>query len=312
MEILVVTKKTMVSTNPKMNKERGKKRWEILKTALSENVLSPQASTFSGFQGYSLFTVQKYEKYEEEQHDYFLYEFEGQRFLVRQRKLGNTFLSKEELFCSDNTGNIRIWPSEEVLGYFMLENSPLIKNSKTVIELGAGMSGIGAMCVALINPSCNVWITDGNTNCVRNLQKIVEVNKQEGFLDMGTNIQVCELLWQNLEQIESLKFFFDLVIIADCLFKEEFHESLINLLDFIVASEGMCIILAPSRGGSKNRFLNKIKEGKQFIFTQEMRFDERLWEKHSMLLEEMEKHSYEPMNHYPSLIKLSRNANKFQ
>ena len=55
----------------------------------------------------------------------------------------------------DNTGNTRTWPSEELLAFYLLENSEILKSLKvsdqkiSVCELGAGMSGLAGFSVAL-------------------------------------------------------------------------------------------------------------------------------------------------------------------
>ena len=49
-------------------------------------------------------------------------------------------LKLQDLTGFNNTGNICVWPSEEVLAGYCLENRHLFKG-KNVLELGAGMTG---------------------------------------------------------------------------------------------------------------------------------------------------------------------------
>jgi Lysine methyltransferase len=61
----------------------------------------------------------------------------------------------------DNTGNIRIWPSEEVLAFYCVEQRAQFAQ-KRVLELAAGMSGLAGLVVAALADATRVMITDGN------------------------------------------------------------------------------------------------------------------------------------------------------
>jgi hypothetical protein len=70
----------------------------------------------------------------------------------------------------DNTGNIRVWPSEHILLYTMLHNfnmMNLIRN-KRVLELGGGMTALCGLALAACGLSQSVLLTDGHPDCVRN------------------------------------------------------------------------------------------------------------------------------------------------
>lgn len=66
----------------------------------------------------------------------------------------------------DNTGNMRVWPSEEILTAYLLD-SPLLPEilAGSVIELGAGKSGLIAFTLAKLNCP-KVVVSDGNAQCV--------------------------------------------------------------------------------------------------------------------------------------------------
>ena len=69
----------------------------------------------------------------------------------------------------DNTGNVRIWPSEEFLSVWCLLKGKEFWSNKSVIELGAGKSGLAGLIVSHFT---NVLITDGNQECVDSLHKL--------------------------------------------------------------------------------------------------------------------------------------------
>ena len=52
---------------------------------------------------------------------------------------------------------------------------------------------------------------------------------------------------------------FSTIIAADCLFFEDFHDSLIWILKNILEKKGFCFLLQPKRGNSMENFMLKIK-----------------------------------------------------
>ena len=61
------------------------------------------------------------------------------------------------------------WPSEELLAYYLIqEHERLIKKGASVIELGAGQSGLAGFALSAIRDDLSlIEITDGNTQCVK-------------------------------------------------------------------------------------------------------------------------------------------------
>lgn len=92
----------------------------------------------------------------------------------------------EDIQGFNNTGNIRIWPSEECLAYLLLKNPSKVEG-KRVLELGAGMTGLAGL-VASHFTSSNVLLSDGNDKSVENLQRVVSRNK------LG-NVSTGKILW---------------------------------------------------------------------------------------------------------------------
>lgn len=75
----------------------------------------------------------------------------------------------------DNTGNVCLWPSEEVLGWVLLSLADSL-NGKRVCELGAGMTGLAGMALACVSQPAEILITDGNPQCAECLQRNIQAN----------------------------------------------------------------------------------------------------------------------------------------
>jgi calmodulin-lysine N-methyltransferase len=75
----------------------------------------------------------------------------------------------------NNTGNVCVWPSEDCLSQYCLENLPLFQG-KSIIELGGGMTSLCGLTIASCGEPKSVLLTDGNQTSVENLKKICSIN----------------------------------------------------------------------------------------------------------------------------------------
>ena len=129
----------------------------------------------------------------------------------------------------DNTGNVREWPSEEVLAYYLQQRGDQVQQVRRVIELGAGKSGlVGLVVASMLQDKAvdfEVVITDGNEKCCESLQRNIELNGR--FQD---KVKQSLLLWNRNEDPEPRLGKFDQILISDCLFFEKFHIDLVYTL----------------------------------------------------------------------------------
>ena len=218
-------------------------------------------------------------------------EGEGRLLFTREsaprRKLGAAeLLSHSQNEGVDNTGNVRVWPSEEILLHALLSVfegrellaggveqeqdwvgrvSALRREGVRLLELGGGMTGLLGMGLATFCEE--VLLTDGNEHCVRNLAVCVEMNRVEGVAG-AEGVSARLLRWSTApsELEDCLSSPPNLVVASDCLFFEDFHSDLIRLLAFLLgdrrhgAAARCALFLQPERGGSLSRFLQRLED----------------------------------------------------
>ena len=150
----------------------------------------------------------------------------------------------------NNTGNIQIWPSEEILAFYILSNYKKFEN-KCIIELGSGFSGLGSLIIGKFIKYKKIKVTDGNKRCVESITRNIKLN----------NILIdSELLVWDKYSIYNEDY--DIIIISDCLFFKNYHIDLIYTIKSNLKDDGICIIISPPRGDSMELFL---KEASSFF-----------------------------------------------
>jgi len=115
-----------------------------------------------------------------------------------------------------------------------------------VLELGAGSSGMAALCSYFKWKPHKVTITDGKLENLSSIEKTVQINSL-----VDTPIEVNELVWGDCK----LNHKYELILAADCLFFEQYHKSLLGTLKQAMDQNSVAMLLNPKRGASMDRFL---------------------------------------------------------
>ena len=210
--------------------------------------------------------------------------------------LPQTF-SSDELQGFNNTGNVCIWPSEEVMAYFCLENIEEFRGC-SVCELGAGMTGLAGMLVAKTCLPKEVFVTDGNERSVSNLQSIIHRN-------MLSDVTAEVVVWKDIivsSEYRHLKERFDVILCADCLFFTEVHKELIALLLYLTKLNSKVYVFSPERNGTMKQF--SILAENHFIVEVSEKYLDIVSEKHESF--KNNSCAYDPDIHYPKLMTMKK------
>eukprot|EP00899_Mesostigma_viride_P020062 jgi/Mesvir1/28057/Mv04657-RA.1 len=151
--------------------------------------------------------------------------------LLRQRRADAPIALSEHtvsLRCGvDNTGNVCLWPSEEVLAHVCCAHARLFRG-KNVIELGAGY-GLAGMAVAACTGASRVLLTDGNPLVVERLSGNIQRNARL----FGPCQVSAELLpWADHGLPHGGEF--DVLIASDCTFFKDYHRELVNTICWLL------------------------------------------------------------------------------
>ena len=232
----------------------------------------------------------------------------------------------------DNTGNVCVWPAEEVLAHLCLRERRLLAGRR-IFELGAGMTGLAGLVAAAGTAAAHVVISDGNKAAVENLAACISLNDATGELG-ATNVVPKHLVWNRNDSGIAALGPVDLVVAADCLFFADFHVDLVHTLASLVgvawtppaaaSSDGAAVpevhvspavdlealgfpqvwLVAPRRGTTLARFTG-IAQGCFDIHTVE-HYDERVSAAHARFMRELAPSgAYDPDIHYPLFLVLT-------
>ena len=211
----------------------------------------------------------------------------------------------EELLKFDNTGNVCVWPAEEVLAYYLLQQGSKFKN-KAVIELGGGMTCLAGLLLASACKCAKVVLTDGSEDSIANLNHSIERNRHN-FIAKDVSSRV--LRWDQFEENHSdLNESFDYVITADCLFFDDFRTFLVETISKVLKPGGEAIIIAPKRGHSFDDFVSICKsESYSSVFPLvevKSNFDDHIYKLSQYFLKQTT--NFSPIRHQPLYISLQK------
>lgn len=194
---------------------------------------------------------------------------------VRQRIAGKvTLKDMRESFSTgvDNTGNVCLWPAEEVMAHYILSRASEFEG-KNICELGAGV-GLCGLAMARSLKANSLLLTDGNVQVVDTLEKALQHNTtldDEGLAtkEAATRLLVWDRTLTSLEVPRAGTF--DYVVAADCLFFKDFHVDLVHTIKTLLSASGTCLLFAPLRGTTLDVFCELAKN--DFDIEREERYD---------------------------------------